>query len=99
MDDRPRIRLDYLASDFDRLLARDALRKCTDIARTPAFRAISKGPVQAPALRQDGSIADHIADEELDEYVREHMFQGAHVMGTCRMAKSAAPDEAVHPPR
>jgi choline dehydrogenase len=75
---KPRILHNYLVDHEDRATMVAAVRRCLEIARQPALKAVSTGAFGAPADDGEASIVAHIERSTTTLY---------HPVGTCAMGR------------
>tara|TARA_B100001167_G_C16718909_1_gene280168 strand:- start:505 stop:894 length:390 start_codon:yes stop_codon:yes gene_type:complete len=68
----------YLEDDWDRERLREAVRKCVDLLKDPAYRGII-GERTAPA------DSDLVSDQSLDDWLLRNVSSSFHISGTCKM--------------
>jgi choline dehydrogenase len=75
---KPRILHNYVGSDEDRATLIEGVRRCLEICRQPALRAVSTAAYSVPAGEDDASILAHIERNSTTIY---------HPVSTCAMGK------------
>ena len=76
-NDKPRIRLNFLATEGDRATARECIRLVRRIYATP--------PLGDQIVRETSPGPDIRSDDELDAFTRRAAEVGHHPVGTCAM--------------
>jgi choline dehydrogenase len=85
----PVIRFNYMSHEEDWIKFRHCVRITREIFRQPAFDEY-RGPEIQPG--------DHVqTDEQIDEFLREHLESAYHPCGTCRMGDRNDPMAVVDP--
>ncbi|MEM1163209.1 MAG: choline dehydrogenase, partial [Pseudomonadota bacterium] len=85
----PRIQFNYMSHDEDWRDFRTAIRLTREIFAQPAFAEFYKHELQP---------GDHAQkDEELDDFIRQHVESAYHPCGTARMGKPEDPMSVVDP--
>ena len=87
--DMPRILFNYMSHPDDWAEFRHCIRLTREIFAQDAFAAF-RGDELSPG-------ADRTTDEELDDYIREHVESAFHPCGTCRMGRPDDPMSVIDP--
>lgn len=87
--DPPRILFNYMSSEKDRADFRHCIRLTREIFAQPAFNAFRGREIQPGAEVQ--------SDDELDDFVRQHVESAYHPCGTCKMGRRDDPMAVVDP--
>jgi len=86
---KPEIRFNYMSHPDDWSDFRHCIRLTREIFRQPAFD---------PFRGKELSPGDHVqTDEQLDDFIREHVESAYHPCGTCRMGRKDDPYAVVDP--
>jgi len=85
----PKLRFNYMSRDEDWEDWRTALRLTREIIDQPCFDGV-RGDEIAPGVAAQ-------TDEELDEYLKEHLESAYHPCGTCKMGAEDDPMAVVGP--
>ncbi|WP_121065436.1 choline dehydrogenase [Chachezhania antarctica] len=87
--DAPRILFNYMAEEKDWIDFRRSIRLTREIFEQPAFAPYYKHEIQPGK--------DCQTDDELDEFIREHVESAYHPCGTARMGAASDPMSVVDP--
>ncbi|WP_342644156.1 choline dehydrogenase [Rhodoligotrophos ferricapiens] len=85
----PIIRFNYMSHPEDWADFRNCLRLTREIFGQDAFKGLAGREIQPGA--------DRVSDEELDDFLREHVESAYHPCGTCRMGAADDPMAVVDP--
>ena len=89
----------YLSHGYDLRVAKETLREILRLTETPSLLSIIESALLGPRSAHDQSkLASSDADDTvLENFVREHLSQGYHIMSTCVMGPSTDPNRVVGP--
>jgi choline dehydrogenase len=87
--DPPRIRFNYLSHAEDWTEMRACVRLTRELFSQPAFAPYRSREIQPGAQVQ--------SDEQIDEFIRQHIETAYHPSGTCRMGAASDPMSVVDP--
>jgi choline dehydrogenase len=85
----PRIKFNYMSHEEDWIKFRHAVRLTREIFGQKAF-----DPFRGPEIQPGASVQ---TDDEIDEFLREHLESAYHPCGTCRMGRADDPMAVVDP--
>ncbi|TCP42914.1 choline dehydrogenase [Rhodovulum marinum] len=85
----PRIRFNYMSTEQDWRDFRTCIRLTREIFAQEAFRPFTRHEIAPGAGVQ--------SDDEIDDYVRQHVESAYHPCGTCRMGAADDPGAVVDP--
>ena len=88
-EDAPRILFNYMSHPDDWAEFRACIRLTREIMAQPAMAAHVKHEIQPGAALQ--------TDDQLDDFLREHVESAYHPCGTCRMGRADDPGAVVDP--
>jgi choline dehydrogenase-like flavoprotein len=80
---KPRIRHNYLSTDYDRKVTADGLRRMLEIAEQPAFKAVTTGPFAIP---------ESSSDPDLLAFSRAHCTTTWHPVASCAIGQVVDPE-------
>ncbi|HEY1972131.1 MAG TPA: GMC oxidoreductase, partial [Pseudonocardia sp.] len=80
---KPRIRHNYLTTDYDRKVTADGLRRMLEIAEQPSFKAVTTGPFAIP---------ESSSDPDLLAFSRAHCTTTWHPVASCAIGQVVDPE-------
>jgi len=92
--DEPDIDLELLSDERDIHRLRDGWRRLVQLCARPAFKQITDTPWAGAYDRKMDELAN-ASDTLLDAWIKEHVLDLAHAMGTCRMGAANDPHAVV----
>ncbi|PYH46910.1 GMC family oxidoreductase [Aspergillus saccharolyticus JOP 1030-1] len=93
--DPPLVDPNFLSHPFDKRIAIETVRTALKVASTAAYRGTIERIVHGPRIDIYSTKPDSIRDEELLDFIQDHLDQGYHSMGTCKMGKREDPTAVV----
>lgn len=88
-NDAPKIKFNYMAHDQDWQDFRTCIRLTREIFAQEAFKPFTSHEIQPGKTAQ--------SDDELDDFIREHVESAFHPCGTCKMGAASDPMAVVDP--
>jgi 5-(hydroxymethyl)furfural/furfural oxidase len=88
--DNPAIELNLLDDERDLVRLRDGWRRLIQLCEQPSFKQITSAQWAGAYDRKLEELAN-ASDELLDSWIKEHVLDLAHAMGTCRMGTHKDP--------
>ncbi|PWY63978.1 glucose-methanol-choline oxidoreductase [Aspergillus eucalypticola CBS 122712] len=93
--DPPLVDPNFLSHPFDKRIAIETVRTALKVANTAAYRGTIERIVHGPRIDINSTKPDSIRDEELLDFIQDHLDQGYHSMGTCKMGAREDPTAVV----